>query len=370
MTPNNPHDSREEQNDNRLSRMVAVSAVLHLVVITAIVITATRSRLGQTPMTSYTVALIDPAALGTNLPPGGGKPAEEPHGGEKPAALHPQPTSEVKEPPAAKKEPPKVVQPPQPKEVKEPPAVKKPAVKKEEAKAVPPPHAKEKEAVKLPDKDKPLEKPRAEPEKAKVEEKKPEAKKAEAKPQPQEATTKPEEKKPEPAKTETPAPSAEARDKQIIAAVEKIKEKVQDKDKNGPGGQPGGSGPSGSGAGSPVNGSGPTTLGAAPGQSGGGVVRGLDYILYTEQVKRRVKEGWIVAEKKTGLTAIVRFNVQPDGEVFAIELLKPSGDRAFDDSVMRAVNKANPLPPPPQDYQQEFATQKVEVTFRSEERVN
>jgi TonB family protein len=66
----------------------------------------------------------------------------------------------------------------------------------------------------------------------------------------------------------------------------------------------------------------------------------------------------------------VRFGVQPDGEVFAIELVKRSGDRAFDESVVRAVSKANPLPPPPQTYQQEFATQKVEVTFGGEERTN
>lgn len=343
MTPNTPRSSTERQDNNRLCRMVAVSAVLHMVVITAIVITAARSRSGQTPPTAYTVALIDPAALGTNLSPGGGKPSEEPAGGEKPAAPRAQPAAEVKEPPAVKKETPKVV---------------------------PPPQAKEKEAVKLPDKEKPVEKSRPEPEKVKVEEKKPEAKKPEAKPQPQQTTAKPEEKKPEPAKTETPSPSTEERDKQILAAIEKIKGKLQDKDKTGSGGQPGGAGPPGSGSGSPVSGSGPATLGGAPGQSGGGLVRGLDYILYTEQVKRRVKEGWIVAEKKVGLTATVRFSVQPDGEVFAIELLKPSGDRAFDDSVLRAVNKANPLPPPPQNYQQEFATQKVEVTFRSEEHVN
>ena len=338
MTPNTPRSSTERQDNNRLSRMVAVSAVLHLVVITAIVITATRSRSGQTPPTAYTVALIDPAALGTNLSPGGGKPSEEPAGGEKPAAPRAQPAAKAKEPPAVKKETPKVVPPPQPKE---------------------------KEAVKLPDKDKPVEKlpPKPEPEKAKVEEKKPEAKKPEAKPQPQQAAAKPEEKKPEPAKAETSSLTAEEREKQILAAIEKIKGKVQEKEKSRPGAQPNGSD-------SPSSGSGPTTLGGVPGQGGGGVVRGLEFIRYTEQVKRRVKESWIVTEKKPGLTATVRFGVQPDGEVFAIELVKRSGDRAFDESVVRAVNKANPLPPPPQTYQQEFATQKVEVTFGGEERTN
>jgi colicin import membrane protein len=262
----------------------------------------------------------------------------------------------VKEPPAAKNEAPKVVPPPQPKEVKEPPVAKK-----EEPKT--PPQVKEKEAVKLPDKEKPAEKPPPQPEaEKKPEEKKPEAKKPEVKPQPQSAAAKPEEKKPQPAKAETP-PSAEERDKQIASAIEKIKGRVQGKEKDSPGHQP-------SGSPAPVNGSGPITLGGAPGPGGGGIVRGLEFIMYTEQVKRRVKESWIVTEKKPGLIATVRFGVQPDGEVFAIELVKRSGDRAFDESVVRAVNKANPLPPPPQTYQQEFATQKVEVTFGGEEHTN
>ena len=325
MTPRKPGGSRERQDDNSLSRMVVLSAVLHLIVMTAIVITAIRSRSGQTPQVAYTVALVDPAALGTNLPPSGG--------GEKPAPPRAQSAPAVKEPPLAKKEEPKAH-----------------------------PQAKEKEAVKLPDKEKPAEKPPPKPEaEKKVEEKKPEAKKPEVKPQPQQAA-KPEEKKPQPTKAETP-PSAEERDKQIANAIEKIKGKVQSKDKDSPGHQSGGSP-------APVNGSGPITLSGAPGPGGSGIVRGLEFIMYTEQVKRRVKESWIVTEKKPGLTATVRFGVQPDGEVFAIELVKRSGDRAFDESVVRAVNKANPLPPPPQTYQQEFATQKVEVTFGGEERTN
>ena len=345
MTPRKPGVSRERpQEDNSLSRMVVISAVLHLIVITAVVITAARNWSGRTPQVAYTVALVDPAALGTNLPGGVG---------DKPAPPRAQPAPEVKERPAAKNEAPKAVPPPQPKEVKEPPAAKK-----EEPKPQP---VKEKEAVKLPDKEKPAEKPPPKPEaEKKAEEKKPEAKKPEAKPQP--AAAQPEEKKPQPAKAETP-PSAEERDKQIASAIEKIKGRVQSKEKDSAGNPPGGFP-------SPVKGSGPATLGGDPGPGGSGKVRGLEFIMYTEQVKRRVKESWIVTEKKPGLTATVRFGVQPDGEVFAIELVKRSGDRAFDESVVRAVSKANPLPPPPQTYQQEFATQKVEVTFGGEERTN
>ena len=96
---------------------------------------------------------------------------------------------------------------------------------------------------------------------------------------------------------------------------------------------------------------------------GAGTVRGLQFILYTEQVKRRVKQSWIVAELKTGLTVVVRFGIQANGEVFDVEFAQRSGDMVFDESAVRAVRKASPLPPPPVAYRYEFARQKVEVVF-------
>ena len=93
------------------------------------------------------------------------------------------------------------------------------------------------------------------------------------------------------------------------------------------------------------------------------MIRGAEVLVYYNQLQERVKESWIVTERKPGLSAVIRFGVQPNGEIFAIELVESSGDKAFDQSVLRAVNKANPLPPPPPAYQREFAVQKVEITF-------
>ena len=85
--------------------------------------------------------------------------------------------------------------------------------------------------------------------------------------------------------------------------------------------------------------------------------------MYTEQVKQRVKESWIVAQRHAGLTAVVEFSVRPDGEIIAVALAQSSGNSAFDQSVLRAVHRANPLPSPPPQYQQEFLSQKVKVAF-------
>ena len=46
-----------------------------------------------------------------------------------------------------------------------------------------------------------------------------------------------------------------------------------------------------------------------------------------------------------------------------VELAERSGDIVFDESAMRAVRKAHPLPPPPEAYRNEFTRQKIEVVF-------
>lgn len=103
------------------------------------------------------------------------------------------------------------------------------------------------------------------------------------------------------------------------------------------------------------------------GDGGGGY--GAEFIAYTQYIKQKVKEAWILAERKPGLRAVVRFSVASSGEVMEVELADSSGDRAFDQSALRAVSKASPFSSPPEAYREEFATQKVEITFSGEERI-
>jgi len=95
-------------------------------------------------------------------------------------------------------------------------------------------------------------------------------------------------------------------------------------------------------------------------------VYGPEFLAYTENIKQRVKDGWILADRKPGLRAVVQFGVETDGGVVDVELVDPSGDRAFDQSALRAVRNAK-LPPPPETYREDFALQKVHITFGGEE---
>lgn len=210
---------------------------------------------------------------------------------------------------------------PQPPKVK----VKKPKAEKKLKVAKP------KKSVKIASKKKPS------PQKAplKTEVKKPQTQKPEQakKPPPQSST---------PKEPEEQRLSAEDREQQIVVALEKIRQRVQA---------------------DPRQTAETSHSTSASGGGGGDTLRGLPFILYTQEVKQRVKQSWIVAEHKSGLSAVVRFGILANGEVVEVELAERSGDRIFDESAMRAVRKANPLPPPPEAYRNEFTRQKIEVVF-------
>ncbi len=84
---------------------------------------------------------------------------------------------------------------------------------------------------------------------------------------------------------------------------------------------------------------------------------------YVQQVKQHVMDSWIVAERKVGLIAIVSFGILATGDIFDLKIAQPSGSVIYDESAIRAVRKASPLPPPPSRYRRQFAEQKVEVLF-------
>ena len=100
-----------------------------------------------------------------------------------------------------------------------------------------------------------------------------------------------------------------------------------------------------------------------PGSGGGSGRRPPAFVGYTVLVQQRVKDSWIVTHQRAGLTAVVQFGIRPNGEIADIELTRSSGNAAFDQSALRAVHHANPLPPPPVEHLHEFLSQKVQVAF-------
>jgi colicin import membrane protein len=103
---------------------------------------------------------------------------------------------------------------------------------------------------------------------------------------------------------------------------------------------------------------------AAPGQggTGGGIVKGVEFIVYRNRIFHQIKDRWTWIGKRSDLEVTVRFGIQDNGEVFGLKITQSSGDASFDSSVLRAVRSASPLGSPPESYRADFRD--VEIIFR------
>lgn len=89
---------------------------------------------------------------------------------------------------------------------------------------------------------------------------------------------------------------------------------------------------------------------------------GIAFLDYHNRMLSLIRERWAWAGSRQDLAVSVRFGIQENGEIIGLKIVSQSGDPSFDDSVLRAVSNANPLPPPPASYRKDFMD--VELTFR------
>jgi colicin import membrane protein len=355
------------RRDPHVVRMVGLSAVLHGTVLFVLLVLLPLLKPAPLPIVAYTVELTDSSSLGGRLAPGRADlpmgPRPGPSGGEAPARdgapakpePAPKPEAVARAEPAPKPEPPKPVEPPKPIEP----------------------------AVKLPSPEKPLPKPEPKPEAKKPPEPKPEPKPSVEAKKPEPPKPAPDARAPETAKSADapPKPSAPAKSAETKPADAKPAAEAK------PAGKPGGKsegtpdggdayaaaaekwrakGATGGGGGLGGTDTSPGPMGTPGyGGGGGGQVVGFEFLAYQQRVVNTVKGVWTNAAIRPGLVAKVRFDIAPNGDVSGIRLEQPSGDTAFDGSVLRAVQRANPLPPPPARYVNEFREFLIE--FHSEE---
>ena len=93
----------------------------------------------------------------------------------------------------------------------------------------------------------------------------------------------------------------------------------------------------------------------AGGSIGGAVGRGRvspETLAYFRALDERIRENWTVPElalsDSRNLIVQIRITIERDGKVTNVRMEKGSGNPYFDDSVLRAITKASPLPVPPE----------------------
>jgi len=103
-------------------------------------------------------------------------------------------------------------------------------------------------------------------------------------------------------------------------------------------------------------------VGIGPGRGGAGALRGAEFLLYYNAMLARIREAWVYTGGATTAEVKVRFRILDDGVVTELRVTQPSGDAAYDASVLRAVRGASPLGAPPEKHRADFAD--VELTFQ------
>jgi colicin import membrane protein len=365
MNPDRPPQLVRSGWDRGLLAMVGWSFALHVLVVAAVIFILPWSQLRSAPAPpSYTVELTTLAKSGTNVPagaPGGPRGGARKRARAKPAPVKkPAPVETAKlatpEPaPSPKPVPPAPVEAEKPKEPEKPKKAEKPPEKK---KTETPKKAATPAATKKPPPEKPAELAVPAKKKPAPETKKPA--KTEPKPEPEAKPTAPatataKKDVPAAAKEDVPAaapkpaepPAADAagtEDAQLAAAIDRVRRRVE-----------------GGGMGGTAGGQGVPSIGGS-GEGGGERVVGAEFLIYYNMMLSHIKNGWLWVGHDEGLTVTVRFGIAPNGEIRNIEIDRPSGNPTFDQSVMQAVSKANPLPPPPSEYRRDFGD--VVLTFR------
>jgi len=77
-----------------------------------------------------------------------------------------------------------------------------------------------------------------------------------------------------------------------------------------------------------------------------------EILAYFHALDERIRENWTVPElaltDSRNLIVQLRITIEADGTVTNVRMEKTSGNNYFDDSVLRAITKASPLPVPPE----------------------
>ncbi|MCA1990159.1 MAG: TonB C-terminal domain-containing protein, partial [Desulfarculus sp.] len=109
--------------------------------------------------------------------------------------------------------------------------------------------------------------------------------------------------------------------------------------------------------------------GAYSAGGGGGSTSSVRDQVYLTELWSRIQAAWVLSEalvqKPRGLVAIVGLRIRKDGSLEKTWLEQSSGNTRYDQSALRATERAAPFPPPPAGMRESYF--EVGVRFRVED---
>ncbi|MBW2031194.1 MAG: cell envelope integrity protein TolA [Deltaproteobacteria bacterium] len=106
------------------------------------------------------------------------------------------------------------------------------------------------------------------------------------------------------------------------------------------------------------------TAGSRKGTGRGTPSYGIPIQIYQMEVENRIKGNWsypVALQGSKDLEAVVAVKVKRDGKILDIQFVKRSSNAIFDQSVAKAVERSNPLPPFPEGYLKSYDD--IEIRF-------
>jgi len=119
---------------------------------------------------------------------------------------------------------------------------------------------------------------------------------------------------------------------------------------SGEGSSSSGSGTAGTGSGSGAPGGGRGTGTAGAGSTGTGGLSGVRMRAYREELRSKIENAWTTPPLSKGLKAVFFLSINKAGNVEQARLDQGSGNAVFDESLQRAIQKAQPFPALPEDF--------------------
>jgi colicin import membrane protein len=104
---------------------------------------------------------------------------------------------------------------------------------------------------------------------------------------------------------------------------------------------------------------------------GGAAGDGITLRIYQMEVEEKIKSNWSYpvafsnTQKQEGLQAVVVVKVRSNGTILEYRFKNRSSSAMFDQSVLRAVERSDPLPPFPEGYNRTM--EEIEITFNLKE---
>ena len=91
----------------------------------------------------------------------------------------------------------------------------------------------------------------------------------------------------------------------------------------------------------------------------------MRFRLYYDRIWNKIRSSWVVpggVTSRVSLVTVVGIRIAADGKIEQSWIEKKSGNDYYDQSALRAISKANPLPPLPSDFSDD--TLEVGINFR------